>query len=129
MQFSTILVILASLATAQASAVLTPRRCFDPDSVNWYYGYDQALKAVDKICTAAGVSGYFGPGQIKTHCEDGPPIGSDKSPTTLSFAVQWTGTENPAGPLKDDDCRHDLKLEITGCKAGGQSTHSGWYYK
>jgi hypothetical protein len=130
MQFSTLLVILASLATAQASAVLKPRACFDNDNPErWWWGKDQALKAVDRICTEAGVSGYFSPGQTKTHCEQGPPVGSaDPKKTTLKFEVTWTGTENPKGALRDEDCRRDLKKEINGCQTGGVSTHYGWRY-
>jgi hypothetical protein len=133
MQFSTILAILAPLAAVQAAAIkaspaLGRRGCYQSVGAGSQWFGDEASKnvarnIVDKICNAEGVSGWFVAGQKKTHCEPA----SDT--TTFGFAVTWTGSEAPAGPLNDEDCKLRLKNEINGCDAGGESTTAGWTFK
>ncbi|KAF2875937.1 hypothetical protein BDV95DRAFT_665298 [Massariosphaeria phaeospora] len=117
MQLTSIFVIAASLATAQAG-------CFGSGTSAQYWGtqadMDGAAAMVDSICNPGGIAGTFTPGQVKPYCK------AVTDSTSFSFTTEWHGDADET--LQDADCKERLKKEIYGCEGGGSSTYSNWRF-
>lgn len=120
MQFTALLIILTSLATAQASAVLQRRDCFndDSDSPRWNDSQQLAKYTASKICKREGVAGHYEPGQTKVHCQ--PAAKYNGFEIHIQYSVQFTGAVAHVGPLLGEDCVEKLLKEIHGCQSGGR---------